>query len=114
MPFNKTYSALCTPARLYFVISTILGVLILVQNLVKGESKELCVGSYSCEISHSGLFFLFQFLYILFWTWFLNYLCSHGLKSLSWFLVLIPILLFAIGLAVVLYEDALEKEHKKQ
>jgi len=29
-------------------------------------------------------------IFILIWTWFLNFLCSKGYQSISWFLVLIP------------------------
>ena len=113
MQFNKTYSALCSPAQLYFTISIILTSLILIQNLVYGDMKELCVGSYTCEIPHTGIFFLIKFLYIIFWTWFLNYLCKHGLSKLSWFLVLIPILLFAIGLALVIFVVLNDKKKKQ-
>ena len=99
---NKSYKSLCSPSRFYLVISAVLAGLILVQNLVHGNTKELCVGSYSCSIPHIVLFFAVKILYILFWTWFLDYLCRHGLKSLSWFLVLIPFLLFAVVLAIIL------------
>jgi hypothetical protein len=33
--------------------------------------------------------------FVLLWTWFLNYLCSKGYTSVSWFLVLLPLIIFA-------------------
>jgi amino acid transporter len=43
-------------------------------------------------------------LFILLWTWFLNYLCSKNLTGVAWFLVLIPyifmilIIIFAVDI----------------
>jgi hypothetical protein len=31
-----------------------------------------------------------KILFMLFWVFILNYLCMHGLKTLSWLLVLLP------------------------
>ena len=114
MTLAKTLKSLCAPAQFYLAISVIVAGLILVQNLFSGESNELCVGSYSCEIPHVALFFVIKVLYVLFWTWFLNLLCKHGLKTLSWFLVLIPFLLFALVLAVILYSSLEDKNVKKE
>ena len=96
MNLGKTYKALCAPAQFYLVISAILGSLILVQNLFHGDTSELCVGLYTCDISHVAVFFMVKILYVLFWTFVLNFLCRKGLKSLSWFLVLVPFVLFAL------------------
>ena len=109
MNLNKTYKTLCAPAQFYLVISVILGGLILVQNLFHGDVTELCVGSYTCDISHVVVFFVIKILYVIFWTWILNLLCSKGLKSLSWFLVLVPFVLFALLLGIFIYEDINEK-----
>ena len=114
MNLNKTYKSLCTPSKFYLVISAILGGLLLAQNLLHGDVTELCVGSYTCDISHIGVFFVFKILYILFWTWVLNLLCKHGLKSLSWFLVLVPFVLFALLLGIFIYEDIKAKATNKE
>ena len=114
MNLNKTYKSLCSPAQFYIVISVILGGLMLVQNLFNGDVTELCVGSYTCDISHIAIFFIVKTLYILFWTWVLNLLCKKGLKTLSWFLVLVPFVLFALLLGVFIYEDINEKTHEKK
>ena len=68
-----------------------------------GDASKLCVGAYKCDVSHVIYFFITKVLYIAFWTWLLNFLCKKGLKSLSWFLVLIPFLLFAVALAIFFY-----------
>ena len=114
MNLNKTYKSLCTPAKFYLVISAILGVLILFQNLFHGDSTELCVGSYTCDISHVAIFFIIKILYILFWTWVLNLLCKHSLKNLSWFLVLVPFILFALLLGIYIYDDIKGKNEENK
>jgi len=44
-------------------------------------------------------------IFVLVWTWFLNFLCSKGYGGISWFLVLLPfifmIVIFIIGLEVL-------------
>jgi hypothetical protein len=38
-----------------------------------------------------------EILFIVFWTWFLNAICSRGYVNVAWFILLFPyILLFAI------------------
>jgi hypothetical protein len=113
MNFGKLYKSLCPPAHFYVVISVILGGLILVQNLFNGDASELCIGSYTCDISHVAIFFMVKILYVVFWAWVLNLLCNNGLKSLSWFLVLVPVVLFALLLGIFIYED-IEGKNKNE
>ena len=96
---QKAYNSLCTPARFYFGLSVFVMLLLLAQNLVNPNPNELCVGAFKCDFSNVSLLLIFKSIYVLFWTWLLNYLCVKGLKTLSWFIVLIPFLLFAVGLA---------------
>uniref|UniRef100_A0A6C0HDM3 Uncharacterized protein n=1 Tax=viral metagenome TaxID=1070528 RepID=A0A6C0HDM3_9ZZZZ len=67
---------LCTPASIYFWVS-IIGLTI------------AFLTKFKLVTSIINLFF------ILLWTYFLNYLCSKGYSSVSWFLVLLPIIIFA-------------------
>ena len=46
--------------------------------------------------------FLFKAIYILFWTFVLNAVCKAGYKEVSWFLVLLPIILMFVILGMVL------------
>jgi hypothetical protein len=67
---------LCTPASIYFWISFIsIGLMI--------------IKKFQIMTAVVNLFF------VLLWTWFLNYLCSKGYTSVSWFLVLLPLIIFA-------------------
>ncbi len=95
----KIFEKYCTPARIYLGISTISIIIIIIQNLLNKNSKELCVGSYSCPMENRILALLIKIVYILFWGWFLNFLCKKGLKKLSWFILLIPFLLSAVIVA---------------
>ena len=109
MKLNKIVDTYCTPALIYLGISVLGLIVIVIQNLVTGNSKELCVGSMKCPFSHKLLLLGFKVLYIAFWTWFLNFLCRKGLTSLSWFLLLIPFLIAAIMIAGLIYTKSLHK-----
>ena len=64
---------LCTPALVYVIISII--------NIVM-------------TIRNKGLMYgLGTLVFVLLWTWFLNYLCSKGHSGISWFLVALPLIL---------------------
>ena len=68
--------SLCTPASIYFWIS-IIGLTI------------AFLTKFQLSTTVINLFF------ILLWTYFLNYLCSKGYSTVSWVLVLLPIIIFA-------------------
>jgi len=99
--FPKSLKELCTPAMLYFVISILGLVLILLQNL--GHSNSYHVGSFSCSVPNTTIVFAVQLIYIFFWTYVLNLICKDGHVGLSWLLVLLPwILSFVlIGLLMI-------------
>ena len=91
---------LCTPAYVYLVISFIFIIIAAIQNY--GNVNVYCLGSYSCDVSSTFLIFIIKLLYVLFWTWILNLICRAGYSSVSWFLLLLPILLFFILLALLM------------
>lgn len=94
-PFPKTLKELCKPAALYFIISMICLVLVMLQNL--GNTDSYNVGSFSCRVPNTFLVFIVKFIYIVFWTYILNLICKDGHVGISWLLVLLPwILLFVI------------------
>ena len=66
---------LCSPASIYFWIS-IIGLII------------AFLTKFQLSTTIINLFF------ILLWTYFLNYLCSKGYSTVSWVLVLLPIIIF--------------------
>jgi hypothetical protein len=93
--FPKSLKELCTPAVIYFVISMVSLVMILLQNL--GNSNSYNMGSFSCRVPNTAMVFIVKLIYILFWTYVLNLICKDGHTGLSWLLVLLPwILLFVI------------------
>ena len=67
---------LCTPASIYFWISII----------------GLTIGFLT---KFQLMTSIINLLFILLWTYFLNYLCSKGYSTVSWVLVLLPIIIFA-------------------
>ena len=93
--FPKSLKELCTPAVIYFVISMVSLVMVLLQNL--GNSNSYNVGNFSCSVPNTAFVFVVKLIYVLFWTYVLNLICKDGHTGLSWLLVLLPwILLFVI------------------
>ena len=93
--FPKSLKELCTPAVIYFIISIVSLVVVLLQNL--GNSNSYNMGSFSCRVPNTAMVFVVQLIYVLFWTYVLNLICKDGHTELSWLLVLLPwILLFVI------------------
>jgi hypothetical protein len=93
--------ALCTPAFVYFVISAVAFVGMVIQNL--GNTKTFCFGKHTCAVPSTLLMFVGQALWVGIWTYILNYLCRKGYTELSWLLLFLPIILLFlfIGLIVV-------------
>ena len=91
---------LCTPARVYLIISMIAIVIMIAQNY--GNTKVYCLGDFSCNVSSTFLIFVIKLFYILFWTWILNLICRAGAPTLSWFLVVIPFILFFIFIVAMM------------
>ena len=99
MKIVKTLRKMCTPAQLYFAISMISFAALFLNNLGGGRQK-LCVGVYDCHVENINLVYIFNLLYILFFTIVLDSLCKNGYSSISWFLVIFPFLMFFTGLGV--------------
>jgi hypothetical protein len=92
---------LCMPSHLYLVVSMIALIVIAIQNI--GNTDRYCIGYHSCNVSSTLLIFIIKLMYILFWTWVLNLICNAGYPSISWFLVLLPLIVFflLIGLLII-------------
>ena len=98
--FPKTLKELCTPAMLYFVISMIGLVIVLMQNL--GNTNSYHVGSFSCRVPNTAVVFIVKLIYVLFWTYILNLICKDGHTSISWLLVLLPWLLLFVMMGILM------------
>jgi hypothetical protein len=94
---------LCTPSMVYFVISAIALALLGIQNL-NGDDSTLCVGSYKCGIASKTMILALNAIYILFWTFVLDLFCKAGYKELSWFIVLIPIILIFVFFGLIMFQ----------
>lgn len=104
MKYVKDFRNLCTPAFVYLVINVIIFISIAVQNF--GNSTQYCVGQYKCQVPNTLMMFVFKAVYILFWTFVLNSICKAGHKEVSWFLVLLPIILLFVILGLVLLKSS--------
>ena len=92
---------LCTPAQLYLFVELCLLVIMLVQN--GNSDNTVCLGNYECyDAPNKGLMLLVKLGYVGFWTFVLNLICKAGYKNLSWFLVLLPVILFFVVLVLTL------------
>jgi len=98
---NKIHK-LCPPAQLYFVISVLSFLGMLLQNC--GSKSEYQIGTFKAPTPcHPMYYFLAKALYILFWTYGLNFLCEKGFKQVSWALVLLPIIGMFIMIGLLLF-----------
>jgi len=79
---------LCTPALVYFILSVI-----------------AIIGMIFTDFLVIPI--LIQVIYVILWTFLLNYLCSIGYGGVSWFLVLFPYIV--ILLMIILAGSLLKK-----
>ena len=93
------FSKLCSPAKFYFLISSVSFILMLLQNI--GSNGRFNLGVYSCPHSHTGVILILNALYILAWTWILNLICTIN-KTLTWVIVLFPFIMLFIALGAVM------------
>ena len=100
------FKNLCTPAYLYFLISVIALLGILVQNLEGGSTYK--VGGYQAEVGNVPMVFIGKVIYVLFWTVVLDALCKTGYKNLSWLLILFPFILFAMAMFGLMAQSRIE------
>ena len=87
--------SLCTPAFIFFILSVLSLFIMLFDNLE--NTHHYCFGNVSCNVANTSTIFIVEILFIIFWTWFLNAICSRGYVNVAWFILLFPyILLFAL------------------
>jgi len=80
------------PAMVYFVLSILTILIVLIQNL--GNTNRYKIGNYSCRVTNTTLLFIVKIIYVLFWTYVLNLICKDGHKELSWILLFLPFFVF--------------------
>lgn len=84
-------SEICAPAIVYLVLA----ILLIIGMIVK-----------HCKAST----IIVKAIFLILWTWFLNFLCNQGYSGISWFLVILPFVVL-IGYVVVIYEIMLKVKH---
>jgi len=77
------FSDLCTPAALYLVLSVISTIIIIFARF-------------------RFISIVIKILFVLAWTWVLNFLCKKGLTGISWILVILPYLIMFGVVAMIL------------
>jgi hypothetical protein len=90
---------LCTPAYLYLVVSVVTVIVIALQNF--GNDNVYCLGAFTCRSNNKVTIFVMKMIYILLWTWLLNFMCKSGYETVSWLLVLIPYVLMFLLIALM-------------
>ncbi len=104
MNIEQQVRALCTPAKIYFLLSVVSILAILSQNYL--GSNIYIVGNKRIQLPHSNiLYFVFKITGVLIWTFILQELCKSGYKNISWFLVLLPFffMFLLIGLMFLVF-----------
>lgn len=109
----KFYDKLCKPAQLYLLISLVVYVMILIQNIAAPDRFTL--GPYSCMHDNQPLVMVGQLIYIAFWTWLLNMICKIN-TGISWLIVLFPFILFFVVFLAVVFNgrEGMEVEEEEE
>jgi hypothetical protein len=85
--------AICVPAMLYLILSII--------------------ALISMAFNNFGtLSLLVKVFFVAIWTWFLNFLCNQGYTTISWILVLLPLIVFI--LMILLSYEVIRKLKNKE
>lgn len=91
----KQFKELCTPARIYFVVTVLF-----------------------CIISlFNGMPFLavaMKLFFAVIWTYILGWLCKKGLTPVSWFLVLLPFIIFLLSFFGLMHFFKMNQEKDKK
>jgi hypothetical protein len=101
--------SLCTPALIFFIISVLSLFMMLFDNLE--NTHHYCFGNVSCNVANTSTIFIVEILFLVFWTWVLDFICSRGYTNFAWFILLFPYILL---LALLLFGAAEIRNTQKQ
>ena len=99
LDIGKMFRKLCTPAKVYLVLSFVSVVVYLLSMTSYGSKIKMINGSDTQPHTVAGL--VVQVVWVILWTALLNYIChkfKHYGTTISWVLVLLPILFFVVML----------------
>ena len=61
------------------------------------NTHKYCFGNVSCNVANTSTIFIIEILFLVFWTWVLDFICSRGYANFAWLILLFPyILLLAL------------------
>ena len=113
MSYLQTLRSYCRPAQIYLAISAFTTLILFIQNC--RDSNSFTCGIYKVKTPVSNTFyFVFQVLFTLGWAWFLNYMCRKGWSTVSWLLVIFPILGMFAMIGLVMWALATGKSLKSK
>ena len=103
MTLLSNLNRLCAPAYIYFIISAVF--LILAVIFTSNGSVDMNTFCLDENCTKPGVAFVIvlKFIFILFWTWVLNFICKSGYSSIAWILLLLPYFILVISF-LILYE----------
>ena len=97
----NNFNELCRPVKLYLIISLLILIILFYQNY--SNPKKYCVGMFETKSDcNNRFFFVFKILYIVVWTYLLQKLCSKGYFTVSWILVLFPVIIMFLLIGIVM------------
>lgn len=103
------YQELCTPSKLYITLAIIYAIAAYFSmnefsNFMQINQSKMHPYLNSLNFSATKReFTLANVIFILFWTWLLNFICSAGYTKVSWFLVLFPYLCLFIFIVFAIW-----------
>ncbi len=100
MAFPKRLGELCTPSMVYFIISMVALLAVILQNI--GNNDRFHLGNFNCRVPSTIALLIAKVIYILFWTWILNLICKDGYPMISWLLVLLPFISIFILMGIIM------------
>lgn len=102
MPQVVGFDYMCVPAYAYLVISLFFLIMTVVfLNNGTMDLNQYCIDS-SCTKPNIAFFILFKFMFILFWSWVLNFLCRSGYSRVAWGLFALPYVVLVLALMIIL------------
>lgn len=93
-------TSICAPAYVYLIISLLGFILIAIYSRYNPSLS--CAGSFMSDDSNDTMSYIIKILYVVFWGWVLNVLCEQGYSTVSWILVFLPFIIFALILGTIL------------
>lgn len=102
MKLLSFFKQMCLPAQIYFGISFLSILSMMVQNIQ--DQNAYCCGLIKAQSPINNMvYFVFKIIYVLIWTYLLNLLCKKGYKTISWVILLLPLIgmFILVGLVII-------------